>query len=439
MRAIYIQLVFRVFMSLSPFFASIAVLAILALSLCIVLRVYFRFRARERLYRDILSVQEGAIFQLGPDLGCEAVLPSSDSVRYNKQLGNGASFLRIVADDYHAQVVAAAKVAVERRASQTVVFQLKSGEDIPKEFTWAKVTFCPLSEFENVKLFAMLKNLNEMMRLQNVERESMRQQECIRKTSSDILWRLDIETRQVHVLNDIEQERHGAISRPSGFYELTDVVFPGDTLMLEREINFRVSQYLQNGRDLYERRVMNVRMRAPNASGVWHSLAGVVSKDDDGRLLMYGATHRIATPEFSTSPSFGTQVVLRSLMRAPSLRVFWCDMEGRIVGCNRVFAVDLEEVAPENLVGKKIADLEGVNREWCEYFFRNLKSIEGNPIAFSESREFLVKKTTFDSRSHNGKFDMVPLRDVTGQMYGCLFVYWFDAHGENPDILTFGE
>lgn len=425
-------------MNLSPFFASVAVAAIFVLALCVVLRIYFRFSARERLYRDILAVQEGAIFQLDSNLDCEAVLPSSDSLRYSKQLGSGANFLGIVADDYHAQVMASAKVAVERHASQTVVFRLKADEDIPKEFTWAKVTFCPLAEFESVKIFAMLKNMNEMMRLQNVERESMRQQECIRKTSSDILWRLDVETRQVHVLNDIEQERHGAISRPSGFYDLAGLVFPGDLLMLEREINFRVSQYLQNGRDMYERRVMNVRMRSPSASGVWHSLAGVVAKDDDGRLVMYGATHRIATPEFSTMPSFGTQIVLRTLMRSPSLRVFWCDMEGKLIGCNRVFAVDLEEVSPENLVGKRIEDFDGPTKEWCQYFMRNLKSIEANPVAFSESREFVIAKTTFDSKSHTGRFDMVPLRDVTGQMYGCLFVYWFEAHSESPDILTFG-
>lgn len=426
-------------MDYSPFYALLTVLGFLSVFFIIMLRVYKFFKRKEYMYRDVMSLQDGVLFLLSlGELKCMAVYPSQDSEQYYRLIRKGLNFLNIVEDEFHEIVKSTAEKALQTNSMQEVIFRLRhtSGD----EKSWVKLSIREVAWDKNDSVFAcVMKNQNEIMRLHSFEHEIIRQQKNLKVTSFDLLWKIDIETRQLTLLNDLVEEKHLVTSKPAGVYNLRELVHGSDYTKLEDELNFRVKHYLKNGKDVYSEnpRIINIRLRSASSTGVWYGICGILDKDDDGRLVMYGAAHRLPIPVVSKISEFEIPHLFSVLMSSPTLRIFWCDLEGIILGCNKNFALDMGEETPEKLRGDNIENLELLKKEWVSYFYNHLREFSEYSINTPISKFFQVNRN-HDNLEVHGQFNVLPLLNENGKAYGGLFMYWIQpSQGISRDRLTF--
>lgn len=426
-------------MDYSPLYALITLIVFLGISVFIVYRFYIHNKRKEHMYRDLISLQEGVVFLLNPEnLVCMTIYPSKESEQYHRFFGKGVDFTHVVAEEFQDIFKSTAEKTKATNSVQEIVFRLRNTTE--EEKCWVKLNMRLVNWSKGTSVFAcVMKKQDEMVRLQSLEQEIIRQQKNWQVTAFDMLWRLDIETRQLELLNDLVEERHLVPSRPAGKYELRDLIMSSDFSILEEEINYRVRYFLEHGEDLYakESRIINIRLRSTQSSGVWYGACGVIDKDDYGRLVMYGTAHRLPVPAISKISEFEISHLFVVLMNSPALRVFWSDLEGTILGCNKGFALDMGENSPETLQNKNIEELEYLRKEWVTYFYKHLKNFKefspNNPI----SKYFHVTRD-LDHLEVLGQFNVMPLLNENGKAYGGLFMYWVQPAAEvSRDHLSF--
>ena len=413
-------------MLFSLFYAILLIVGIFLLAVFIVFRIYNRFKKQELVYKEIMATEDGVLLLLASDLKVINIYLSEESDRFYRILGNNSHFLNIVAKENHELVLATFDRAFKLKIPQTVAFRL-SRQTLNGEDKWYKLNVRPVTLGNGNFAFACsVKNVNDIQRLQNLEETIAYEQKSLQRTSFDILWKLDIESRKVTLLNGISFERHGAIERAPGVYSLQDLVFPQDYNILEEKINFRVREFLKLGYDPYEQsaRVVNVRMRAPEYSSVWHGVSGFVFRSKVGKLYMYGSTHRILVKPFVNLSSLSITNIFNALMQMKTFRVFWCNNSGQILGGNENFILDSELF--KDVVQKiHIPTYTGKQENLLRYFYSKLSEISDYSAKINVIGNFEVSDKSIDDLPLIGSYNLIPLKDAFGKMEGGLFVYWF--------------
>jgi PAS domain S-box-containing protein len=110
--------------------------------------------------------------------------------------------------------------------------------------------------------------------------------------------------------------------------------------------------------------------------------------------------------------------MLQSIFNTIPQRVFWRDLSGRYLGCNKAFASDAGLDSPEQIAGKVDAELPWIYRS--PQFLANTDSVTqtGKPVMNAE-----FQMTTSEGQQCWFQASSLPLRDSQQRLFGTLGVY----------------
>jgi two-component system cell cycle sensor histidine kinase/response regulator CckA len=137
-----------------------------------------------------------------------------------------------------------------------------------------------------------------------------------------------------------------------------------------------------------------------------------------GRTLLLSIVHDVSERRKAESERREAERMLRTVLDAIPVRVFWKDLASRYLGCNRPFAHDAGLVAPEDLVGKTDFDMGWRNE--AELYRRDDRAVmrSGEPkLGYEEPQ------TTPEGERIWLRTSKIPLRDPQGQVRGVLGTY----------------
>lgn len=110
--------------------------------------------------------------------------------------------------------------------------------------------------------------------------------------------------------------------------------------------------------------------------------------------------------------------LLHSVIESIPLRIFWKDRESRYLGCNTLFATDAGEANPENVIGKRDAQLAW--REQAELYLaddREVMNSRSSRLAYEEPQTLGSGKQVWLRKSK------APLHDAADEITGVLGIY----------------
>lgn len=160
-------------------------------------------------------------------------------------------------------------------------------------------------------------------------------------------------------------------------------------------------------------------LRQADGARLWIDTSKVPLVDDDGRpFAVLGAyediTERIQTEEKLAA----SQRMLNDVINTIPVRVFWKDLEGRFLGCNRLFAADAGRPDPESLLGDT-----DYNMGWAEQ--ADLYRADDRAVIEQDAPKINYEEpqTAPDGRQRWLRTSKIPLRDGEAHVYGILGVY----------------
>jgi len=113
-----------------------------------------------------------------------------------------------------------------------------------------------------------------------------------------------------------------------------------------------------------------------------------------------------------------SQRMLKDVINTIPVRVFWKDLEGRFLGCNRLFAQDAGRPSPESLLGDNDFNMGWADQaELYRADDRTVIELDQPKINYEEPQ------TTPDGQQRWLRTSKIPLRDGEGHVYGILGVY----------------
>jgi diguanylate cyclase (GGDEF)-like protein/PAS domain S-box-containing protein len=162
-----------------------------------------------------------------------------------------------------------------------------------------------------------------------------------------------------------------------------------------------------------------VKNRAKNGSHYWVDATIVPFTDSAGTVTHYvGIRSDITALKEAQRAASQSESMLKQVLDAIPVRVFWKDTEGRYMGCNGRFAEDAELVHPDDVVGK--SDVDMIWSAHAErYRISDMKVMEdGVP-------ELDVEVESASSRFPNRwvQSSKVPLTDPVGNLIGMFGCY----------------
>jgi|GEM_PF-1891687 len=163
-----------------------------------------------------------------------------------------------------------------------------------------------------------------------------------------------------------------------------------------------------------------LRMRHKNNQWVWILDRGrVASWIEEGSPLLVSGTHLDITERRQIEQElFESHRMLRDVLETIPVRVFWKDVEGRYLGCNRLFAMDAGRSSPESLIGE---DDFGIT--WAE----QAALYQADDRQVIESGQANINNEELQ-KAPNGRqvwlrTSKIPLRNSAGAIYGVLGSY----------------
>ena len=134
--------------------------------------------------------------------------------------------------------------------------------------------------------------------------------------------------------------------------------------------------------------------------------------------LIYAAARDITERKQIEQELLESHRMLRDVLETIPVRVFWKDVEGKFLGCNRLFAMDAGRSSPESLIGE---DDFGITRPEQAA----LNQAEDRQVI--ESGQAIINyedlQTARDGRQFWLRTSKVPLRNSAGVIYGVLGSY----------------
>lgn len=139
---------------------------------------------------------------------------------------------------------------------------------------------------------------------------------------------------------------------------------------------------------------------------------------EDDKLFIWSSVEDITKRVRTQEALRKSQKMLKLVLDAIPVRVFWKDRDGLYLGCNRHFANDGGLDSPEDIVGKN--DYELGWQEQAERSRADDLSVMNNDAAKIGYEE---RQTTTDSGHRWLQTSKIPLREDDGEVFGILGVY----------------
>lgn len=401
------------------FFAS---LFLLVVAISVILLLLQRHFYNRRFFYDVSASLNSTILLLSDSLNCLQIYPSQETEKFVGIVLN-KNFISICSEEFSMSLLAGIERAKQKGFSPEIVFRLSKnmGGD------WYKVTFSMLHSKSNSNYLCVLTPLNDLMNLQKSKRENEEKIKALQSTSFDIVWCIDVETRKVTFFNDVVEARHGAVSRHAGTYDLREIIMSQDYAVFEVLLSTRIRNFIKLGVDLGADHVLNLRMIAPQHSYVWHAVKGLLIRSDDGRLLMYGTTHRLEKLQFPDADAFDFSNMFSMILGSSQLRLFWCDQNGNLKGGNASFARDLHVESLDEIKNHSLSDnYGGATKEGMLLLNAAFNKLKDEKSSGPIYRNFTLPRVNEIFTGARGWYEAVPQNDENGVMKGCLFIYWLD-------------
>lgn len=392
---------------------------LLSLSVCATALVISRYRNQRNLISNTLSFRHGTLILVSESFDIIRIFPSLEAERFT-QITLDGSFLSIFSEEFAQTLQSNMALAKEKGRSPESMVRLNAanGGD------WYKVAFSRFSGSAGTEFICSLEPMNDLMSLQQTAYDSRKKIDAFRKAVFDVLWCIDIETRRVTLFNDVLDSRHGALSRPAGEYPLRELVVLQDYLHFETRLNERVKNFVKYGTDLGSDHILNLRMIAPQHTSVWHALRGVILRDDNGRLLMYGSSHRLERLQFPGADPLDFSNMFSFVLYSSVLRIFWCDLDGHVLGGNSAYARDMDRSMLEDLQSICIADFKGPQEYGMRFFYSHLHKMREEKFVGPVVRPFSFPAGRGgDYPDVDGQMELIPMTDENGELVGGLFIY----------------
>ncbi|GMW00635.1 MAG: hypothetical protein AMXMBFR84_17720 [Candidatus Hydrogenedentota bacterium] len=143
-------------------------------------------------------------------------------------------------------------------------------------------------------------------------------------------------------------------------------------------------------------------------------------RDEEGKLLYRVATALDISPLIRAQELLrSNQAMLRQILDTIPQSVFWKDLEGRYLGCNKVFAAAAGADNPDWLIGKNDFDMPWSKEESEAYRADDQAVIESGQAKW-HIIEHIQRADGVQIWADTSK---LPLRDENGQIYGVLGVF----------------
>jgi PAS domain S-box-containing protein len=170
------------------------------------------------------------------------------------------------------------------------------------------------------------------------------------------------------------------------------------------------------------------RVLARDGSIRWLSVHSITSFEGEGRdrhfVRTVGATADITDRRGVEEALRESEQMLRNILDSIPVRVFWKDMNLRVLGCNQHFADDMGVALPADLIGKTDVDLiRERGLPWLDqailYRADDLRVIEQGESIFGQEEPQMRD----DQQLYWARTNKLPLRNANGKITGLLCTY----------------
>jgi len=150
---------------------------------------------------------------------------------------------------------------------------------------------------------------------------------------------------------------------------------------------------------------------------VYTRIVGVY--DESGAIYRaVGISHDITERKRAEQKIHASNMMLDNVINTIPVRVFWKDINGNFLGCNKLFARDAGRETPDSLIGDN--DFNMAWADQAEQYRKDDKKIIQTGQALIEYEE---KQTTPDGQTIWLSTSKIPLRDSHNNIYGILGTY----------------
>ena len=165
----------------------------------------------------------------------------------------------------------------------------------------------------------------------------------------------------------------------------------------------------------------HLRIRHQNGNIVWiaSNAECVMEPGTHNRVHLYGSLIDITERKRSEENLHESREMLKAVLNAIPVRVFWKDKDLKYLGCNMAFAQDAGCKDPEDVIGKTDNDLAW--QDQAEFYQADDRAV----IESGESR-LLFEESQPSSSGEDIHLltSKVPLRDIEGEIVGVLGAYY---------------
>ncbi len=172
-----------------------------------------------------------------------------------------------------------------------------------------------------------------------------------------------------------------------------------------------IRKVMRHGMDTFE-----TRHRRKDGS-LWDVEVNASFISEDGGYFV-GFFKDITESKRITNSLTESRNLLQSVIDTAPVRIFWKDRESRYLGCNSIFARDVGEQSPLDVIGKDDSQLGAV--EHAELYRSDDRRIMASGLPKLDLEQSLM---TLDGRQVWLKISKTPLRNEQGETIGVLGVY----------------
>lgn len=151
----------------------------------------------------------------------------------------------------------------------------------------------------------------------------------------------------------------------------------------------------------------------------WVRERALIERDGNGIAIRgLGTVQDITEQKHAAYELAQSQALLRSVLDAVPVRIFWKDRDSRYLGCNPLFAQDAGKASPDELIGKLDSDMGWADQADL-YRADDCRVMESG----EKKLNFEEPQTTPDGNTIYLSTSKVPLRDQQGAVFGILGIY----------------
>jgi two-component system sensor histidine kinase/response regulator len=252
-------------------------------------------------------------------------------------------------------------------------------------------------------------DITEMRRQEDNLRESQETLNRAQAVANVGSWRLDIESNRLEWSDEAYRIFGVAIGTPLTLDTFLSCIHPDD---LQR-VGAAWSAALEGATyDLEHRILVDGTIR-------WVRERAIVARDGRGaRLRGLGTVQDVTDQHQAAHQLAQSQTLLRSVLDAVPVRIFWKDRDSRYLGCNPIFARDAGKAHPGEVAGR-LDDEMGWAAQADLY-----RADDQQVMRSGMSRlNFEEPQTTPDGQTIYLSTSKVPLRDERGEVFGVLGIY----------------